>query len=196
MKPKITTNKSTLSPRRQTQSGQSHSIPMGPTSAYKSTLVLKVNAIPENQIETLQTKPRITKSASTLSACNGSNKPVKGQCTLDIQHRCKNVSLLFIIADANSPPVIGLNSSKQLNLIKRILSISNSQKRNFLNKYKDCFGEIGTLHKVHHITIDQNITLFVTLARKIPIALLCKLKLELERMRRLDKIEPVSETTE
>ena len=106
-----------------------------------------------------------------------------------------NVPLLFIVADTNSLSIIGLNSSKQLNLIKRILPISNSQKVNFLNEYKDCFDEISTLPKVHHITIDQNITPAVTPARKIPIAFLDKLKLELERMRRLDIIEPVNEPT-
>ena len=156
----------------------------------------QVNVLPENQIETLQRKPRITKSTTILSAYNGSNIPIKGQCTLDIHHRGKNVPLLFIVVDTNSLPIIRLNSSKQLNLIKRILSISNSQKRNFLNEYKDCFGEIGTLPKVHHITIDQNIIPVVTPARKIPIALLDKLKLELERMRRLDIIEPVNDPTE
>ena len=51
----------------------------------------QVNAIPENQIENLQTKPRITKSTTTLSLCNESNILVKGQCTLDIQHGGKNV---------------------------------------------------------------------------------------------------------
>ena len=159
---------------------------------YKIDSGAQVNVLPENLIETLQRKPRITKSTTTLSTYNGSNIPVKGQCTLDIHHRGKNVPLLFIVADTNSLPIIGMNSRKQLNLNKRILSISNFQKQNFLNEYKDCFGEIGTLCKVHHITIDQNITPAVTPARNIPIALLDKLKLELKRMRRLDIIEPIN----
>ena len=149
---------------------------------YKIDSGAQVNVLPENQVETLQRKPRITRSTTIPSAYNRSNIPVKGQCTLDIHHRGKNVPILFIVADTNSLPVIGLNSSKQLNLIKRIFSISNSQKQDFLNEYKDCFGEIGTLHNVHHITIDQNITPVVTHAWKIPIALLDKLKLEFERM--------------
>ena len=49
---------------------------------------------------------------------------------------------------------------------------------------------------MHHITTDQNITPVVTPTRKLPIALLDKLKLELERMQRLDIIEPVNEPTE
>ena len=41
IKPKTTTKKSTQSMRRQTSSGQSHSIPVQSTSATKLTLVLK-----------------------------------------------------------------------------------------------------------------------------------------------------------
>ena len=76
------------------------------------------------------------------------------------------------------------------------MSISLSQKSNFLNEYKDCFGEISTLLKVHYITINQNITPFVIPARKSPIALLDKLKLELEKMQWLDIVESVSDPTE
>ena len=63
----------------------------GTNICYKIDSGAQVKVIPENQIETLQRKPRITKSMTTLSAYNGSNIPVKGQCTLDIRHRGKNV---------------------------------------------------------------------------------------------------------
>ena len=82
----------------------------------------QVNVISESQIEIRQTEPRIKKSTTTLSAYNGSNIIVKGHCTLDIQHHGKNVPLLFILADTSSPPILG----KQLNLVKRIMSISIS----------------------------------------------------------------------
>lgn len=75
------------------------------------------------------------------------------------------VKALFIVAAKSSLPIIELNLSKQLNLIKRIFSISNSQGRDFLDEYKDLV--------------------------KFPRALPNKLKLELERTQRLD-IEPVN----
>ena len=131
----------------------------GTNICYKMESDAQGIIISENQTETLQTKPRITNSMTNLSAYNGSNIPVKGQCTLDIQHRSKNVPLLFIVADANSPPI---KREEKIKLSKRILSISNSQKCNILNKHKDCFGETGTLPKGHHITIDQNITTGIT----------------------------------
>ena len=143
----------------------------GTNICYKIDSGAQVNVIRANQITTLQKKTTTKKkrnkqtkkkSTTTLRAYNGSSIPVKGQCTLDIQHRGKNVHLLFIVTYTNSALTIELNSSKQLNLIKRKLSISNSQKRNLLNKYEDCFGKIGTLPKVHHIAIYQNITPVVT----------------------------------
>ena len=52
---------------------ESHSIPTG----LKIDSGDLVNVIPEYQIETLQTKRRITKSTTTLSAYSRSNIPVK-----------------------------------------------------------------------------------------------------------------------
>ena len=75
--------------------------------------------------------------------------------------------------------IIEQNFSRQSNPIKSKRSISNSQKYN-----------------IHHITIDQNIATIITPARKIPVALLDKLKFELEIMQRLDVLESVSELTE
>ena len=86
---------------------------------------------------------------------NVANK-TKNKSSLGIQHCRKNVPVLFIVTDKNSPPIIRLNSSQQLNLIKRILPISNSQKHNSLNEYMNYFDEIGTFRKIHHITIKQN----------------------------------------
>ena len=56
----------------------------GANMCYRIDYGAQVNVISEKQIETLQTKPRITKSTATLSAYHGSNVQVKGQCTLDI----------------------------------------------------------------------------------------------------------------
>ena len=146
---------------------------------YKLDSVAQVNVIPENQIETLHAKLRITTSTTTLSTYNGSNIPVNGQFTLDIQHQGNNIFLLFIVADTNFFLIIGQKFSRQSNPIKRKRSVSNSQKYN-----------------IHHITVDQNIATFITPARKIPITLLDKLKFELEIMQRLVIIEPISELTE
>ena len=123
MKSKTTTSKSTQSPRRQTLSGQliptlnTNLIPTLNTSLIptlntnliptlntnrtnifnKLDSVAQVNVIPENQIEILQIKLRITKSTITLSAYNRSNIPVKGKNTLDIQHGGIRTFLCYLL---------------------------------------------------------------------------------------------------
>ena len=162
-------------------------------TCVESHLILRCSSQCSSRKSNSANKTKNNKINDQLGAYNWSSNPVKGQCALDIQHCCNNVPLLCIVAYTNFSPIIGLNSRKQLNPIERILSISNSQKRNFLNEYKDYFVEIGTLPKFYHITIDQNIIPVVTLATKDPLALLDKPKLELERMQRVDIVEPVSE---
>ena len=153
---------------------------------YKTDSGAQINEIPENQIKTLQTKPRITTSTTTLRTYNGSNISEKGQCTLNIQRQGKNMSLLFIVVDTNFLRIKGRNSSRQLNLLERKPSISNSEKRNFWSvipwRHTSYFGEIRTLCKVHLIAIDQNITAVVTPARKTLRAMLDQLKIELETL--------------
>ena len=65
-----------------------------------------------------------------------------------------------------------------------------------IDEFSDVFGEIGCLNKEHHITIDPNVTPSVNPARKIPIALMGKLKDELNRMETLNIIEKVSYHTD
>ena len=144
-------------------------------------------------------KPRITTSTTTLRTYNGSNISEKGQCTLDIQRHGKNMSLLFIVVDTNFLRIKLPNSSRQLNLIERKPSISNSEKRNFWSvnpwRHTSCFGGIRTLSKVHLITIDQNITAALTPARKTLIAMLDQLKIELEIVQVPEIVWTVSELT-
>ena len=109
------------------------------------------------------------------------------------------MSLLFSVVDTNFLRIKGPNSSRQLNLIERKPSISNSEKRNFWSvnpwRHTSCFGEIRTLWKALLITIDQNITAVVTPARKTLIAMLDQLKSELEIVQRPEIVWPVSELT-
>ena len=109
------------------------------------------------------------------------------------------MSLLFSVVDTNFLRIKGPNSSRQLNLIERKPSISNSEKRNFWNvnpwRHTSCFGEIRTLWKALLITIDQNITAVITPARKTLIAMLDQLKSELEIVQRPEIVWSVSELT-
>ena len=66
------------------------------------------------------------------------------------------VPITFIVADTNSPPILGLKTSEKLNLIKRVMVV-NEDIPEAVKEFSDCFGEMGTLPKVHHIHVDPDI---------------------------------------
>ena len=51
----------------------------------------------------------------------------------------------FILIDSNSPSIIGLKTSEELNLSKRLSNINVNSDIDFYTEYADCFGDIGLL---------------------------------------------------
>ena len=91
-------------------------------------------------------------------------------------------------------PILGLATSENLNLIKRISAINVSDEQ-FFSEFSDCFGELGTLKNTHHIEIKGNVAPVVTPVRKMPLTLKPKLEKELKHMVDLDIIKPVQKPT-
>ena len=117
----------------------------------------------------------------------------------------KQSFLLFIIVDTSSVPIIGLCGSEKLNLIKRVMEVNDMESGkplnftnapDFIEDFKDCFGDIGTLRKKHHITIDPSNLPVIHAARQTPFSLQPKLKAELSRMCKMGVIEAVHEPTD
>ena len=65
--------------------------------------------------------------------------------------------VLFIVADIKSPPVLGLDTSEKLSLIKHIMAIDMELPES-LAEFEDCFGELGCLPEVYHINLKQDVT--------------------------------------
>ena len=51
----------------------------------------------------------------------------------------------FIVTDSNSPSIIGLKKSEELDLLKRLSNINVNSDIDFHAKYADCFGDIRLL---------------------------------------------------
>ena len=90
---------------------------------------------------------------------------------------------------------LGLTTSENLNLIKRVLKIDRTD-IDFLAEYSDCFGRIGCLLDTYHIVLKDNMTPVIHAPRRVPVALRPKLKEELERMKTLDITEPVNKPSD
>ena len=103
----------------------------------------------------------------------------------------------FIVADIDSTPIIGLNTSMEMILIKRINEINKmSAIPEYVRSLKDCFGPIGCLKGTHHIVTSADVQPVVHSPRRIPISLQGKLYNEILRMIKLNIIVPVHEPTE
>ena len=106
------------------------------------------------------------------------------------------VNLIFIVSSSKSAPILGLDFSVKLKLIQRVMNITLDNSPNFFAEFSECFGDIGSLPKTHHISVKPEVTPTISSERRVPIALCEKLKSQLDRMIKLDVIEPVSEPTE
>ena len=91
-----------------------------------------------------------------MSTYNGSKIPVVGKCQWTLAHTNNSFKVSFIVVDSDSAPILGLKTSKHLQLIKRICRIETN-KEMFFSEFHDCFGEIGTLNTTHHIEVKDNV---------------------------------------
>ena len=72
----------------------------------------------------------------------------------------------------------------------KYISVVNISNKQFLSEFSDCIGEIETPKNIHHIEIKDNVTLVITLAKKI-LALKSTLQKELKQITDLGIIEPI-----
>ena len=162
---------------------------------YKIDSGAQANILPYTYYQRLKNRPKLHKSNSKLSAYSGAQIKVVGKCVAFVQHKEQSIPILFIVADTTSSPILGLKSSTRLNLIQRIHEI-NKDVPDYALHFEDCFGELGTLQEKYHIYTDDSVPPVIDACRKVPIALLEKLQVELKRMQDLNIITPVTEPTD
>ena len=92
----------------------------------------------------------------------------------------------FIFIDSNSPSVIGLKTSEELNLLKRLSNINVNSDIDCYTEYPDCFGGIGLLKHEYKIKSKTDAESVIHAPGRVPIALKDKLRHEFDRMKRLD----------
>ena len=90
-------------------------------------------------------------SAFKLSEYNDSSIPVIGSCILNISTKNEIHSMQFKVIDSNSPAIIGLKTSQDLNHLKRLSNINVNNDIDFCTEYADCFREIGLIKNQYKI---------------------------------------------
>ena len=124
------------------------------------------------------------------------NIPVEGSCILYVENNNKSYPILFIVADIDSQPILSLKTSRQLNLIQQIMKIEKEEIQNYINKFGNCFGNIGCLGEKYHIVVDKNVPLVVNPPHRIPVALKEQVGKELDQMEKMEIIERINQPTD
>lgn len=103
-------------------------------------------------------------------------------------HKSKVIETMFYVVEGNAPPLISLQSSVGLGLIKLTYAIDSSpecfsySKQLIKNDYSDVFKGIGVISGKVKLYLKGGAVPVVNPLRRIPEALKSKLKAELDKM--------------
>ena len=113
----------------------------GSDISYKIDSGAQVNILSKKEFFSLQNRPGLKDTKIKLKAYNGSSIPVLGRCVTLVKHKNRTVPVLFIVADTTSPPILGLTTSENLNLIKKVLKIDTTD-IDFPTGFSDCLVKL------------------------------------------------------
>ena len=169
----------------------------GADVAFKIDTGAQCNVIPKHLLQKFSPKPKVKPATIKFSAYNGTSIPVSDKCIGKLKLKDRTVNVLFIV-DLDSVPILGLNTSEKLNLIKQTYQMSKNVQftTSIQEEFSDCFGGIGYLPHVHHVEIRNYVEPVITSVWKVPFALKPKLKTELKRTVDLEIIEQVEKPTD
>ena len=135
-----------------------------------------------------QRQSKLRLSTTKLTAHGGHDIPVIGKCTLKCQVDKKAEILEFQVVE-NGKSVLGCTDSKKLQLITFTVndkqqdaedSVMGMTTAEIHEKYADCFEGLGRISEPYHIKINKDAEPDIHPPRKIPTALIDRVKDELD----------------
>ena len=145
-----------------------------------------------------QQRSKLHEAKAKLTSYNGGSIEVQGKCIVRITKPDKpekSYLLQCFVVPIESPPIIGLKTCKRLNLIRRVMSVTQTTP-DFMLKYDDVLGKIGLLSGEHHINLDPSVLAVANPPRRNPFLLKDEVKNELDRTLTLGIMSKVEEPTE
>ena len=154
----------------------------------------QVNVMPIEVYKMIDINAKKLKPTNTKLTAYGRNKiEVLGRCQLKCTYKNSVRILEFYVVGRPS-----LKTCQDLALIKVILAVNsedNSQTDQLLQEFKDVFSGQGCISEEHSIQLKPGIEPVIHAARKVPVVLREKVKVELERMEKLKVITKVDKPT-
>lgn len=144
---------------------------------------------------------KIKKSDVVVRTADGRKLDISGYVMITLIYRSISYHTKAYIVKAIKRPILSRKASQSLKILTVNLNMLNSNKKiSKVNIYKEfplLLQELGQLKDVISIKLKPDAKPFVqSTPRIVPIALLDKLKNELQRLQELDIIEPIEQVTE
>ncbi|CAB4044721.1 Transposon Ty3-G Gag-Pol poly, partial [Paramuricea clavata] len=121
----------------------------------------QANILPVTTFRSLK-DVQLETTAVKLTSYTGEHLPVLGQCYLKYNDKI----LKFFVVDTKQVPILGLQTSKDLNLIKLVMNVKLSKRENttaksvndMASQFPKVFQGLGCLKKPYHIQVDPKVT--------------------------------------
>lgn len=139
-----------------------------------------------------------------VAAAHGDKPDRTGTVLIECQTNDQRFyNLQFHVVNGKVQPLLGLPDCLKMDLITlkdqvfQIDLAGQNSSQKWFNDYAQLFNdELGSLPVTYHMKLDQNVTPVVHPPRRIPVAMMDKVKAELENMVKQGVITPISEPTE
>ena len=139
----------------------------------------EANVMSIDVLKQLCPEPKLENTNTVLTSySNDASRPL-GLTVLPVLHRDKIHPVKFFIVDHCSSTLIGLPTCKQLDVLRRVDTLSKTP-TTIIDQYADVFCGLGCYPGEHHIVVDSSVMPVVNPARRVPLSVQPKLKQKLD----------------
>lgn len=164
------------------------------------------NCMPVELFHSLDLPNELINDNRVTLVAYGNNK-IESEGSVVITCAVKGVryNIKFILVKGTVIPILGLNASIKLNLIKKVDTLksikaseeeSKLEKQTFINNNKDIFSGTGKIPFQYKIVLKQDAIPFVSACRRVPDTIKPRLKSALDDLVQRDIIKVVEQPTE
>ena len=175
----------------------------GDSVKFKIDTGAQVNVLPTTVYRKLSNPPALAPAKDRLVGYSGKNLDVQGTVTLKTRYKEIEQSCTFHVVETHptAQPILGLDSSLALNLIKLVLSVDNEETEpltyeSVTQEYSHLFDTLGDIDGEIDLHLQENAIPKVHPPRRVPIAIRERLKEELDKMEQDGVIKKVDEPTD
>lgn len=142
-------------------------------------------------------KKNLRKTGIILKSFTNNKVPVLGRCDVSCNFKNKDYIIEFMIMDGDCPNLLGLKSSELMGLIARVDNLISKPKVPVPAEFSHLFnGKVGCFASAVKIYLEKNYVPVICPVRRIPQALMGRVKKELERMEKSGIIKKITKPTE